>query len=178
MFTPRATSEPLPDLYARLLKRAVVITGALSPRIAKPEPADLVQETLYRFFSSQTALGFDEARATRYTFLVGVMRNVLREQQRRGRRTAGSVSDDDFIKTHERDPQFQSDPWPETERRMASERASALEGWTPLDVAFVNVARRVGGPRPISEIARELGVSYAVARAVQKRVRRRCKGLL
>lgn len=166
-------TEGLEGVYKRLLVLALRWVSALPPTAPQPEARDLVQETFVRDPSSPDR--FDAARASRFTYLAGVMKNVLREDSRVGRHERQSVSDEHFVVSAEGQSALRINPWPEVDARLVCDRITLVASADENGKAFVEAARKCQGDGSVAEIARIMKRPYAKVRADQKRLRRRLR---
>jgi DNA-directed RNA polymerase specialized sigma24 family protein len=90
-------------VFKKLLVRARFLTGGLPGLFDSVDANDLVSETLVSFFDSPTALGWNPAIGSVESFLMGVLKNKLRDHLRRSRRFEPSFSEPSFREIREND---------------------------------------------------------------------------
>jgi DNA-directed RNA polymerase specialized sigma24 family protein len=87
---------------------------------------DLPMEVLTQFLASPNGLGYDSARGPLDKFLIGVLKNKLKDHLRRQQRTAGSLDDPDFAQRVEEPRSIQPEAPPQTPEAQNHESTSLL----------------------------------------------------
>jgi DNA-directed RNA polymerase specialized sigma24 family protein len=163
-------------LYKRLLLFAIKLATEQPGQVQRLDPRDLVQDVLLRYFKSPSQLRWIPARSSLFTFLCGVMVNIAREHKRRNHRIGASLSDPVVFASVAENPSLCVDPHPALEAKSELELTVDISETDDELKTFVEAAASVEGPFRVQQIAQELGVSTAKARALQKRLERKLRG--
>jgi RNA polymerase sigma factor (sigma-70 family) len=159
-----------------IYKRLTAISQSWAPHVSSE---DIVSETILKFFTSETRLGWNPERSPLQVFLSGVCKNVARKHWRIALRQPASIDDTNDVAEHAK--RFCVDPRDQYERKIVFlQLEQTLRKDTDphlyelmMFVEFIDCEHNVN-----QQLAEHLGISPKQVVNIKKRLQRKLKAFL